>query len=151
MTARRARTPAPSASLRAGSQPPGRRRYEIDASVVTDRAADSVAAGISFCRALFLAGSAPVGFHGGGCDFGGAGASDSRAGFGACAQERVAGDFRALCLYAQSALSGIVADRAGILRGGAELVGSSFARRNVSCYLCSRDRRRGGFFAADFS
>jgi hypothetical protein len=41
-----------------------------------------------FCRALFLAGAAYLAIHGAGSDGDCARACDSRAGFGACAQER---------------------------------------------------------------
>src|ERR1022692_3458117 len=82
--------------------------------MVKGRAAHSGAIRICFRRALFLAGPAHMAIHGAGSDRGPARAPDSRAGFGACAQERVARDFWPLWVYAQSALFGIAADGAGI-------------------------------------
>src|SRR5579862_7973746 len=91
--------------------------------MVASGAADSGAARILVCSAVFLAGAAQLAMARVRLSPNRAGVADSCAGFRSCTQERGAGGIRAVCVYAKSVISGFAAVGNRIRPRGAELVG----------------------------
>src|SRR5579871_1098901 len=113
--------------------------------MVTGCAANSRAAWIRTCDSLFLAGETDLAVpriwgHGNHSR-----PRSPRARFGARKKERIAGRLRPLCLHAESALPGVVADRHRLRDRITQLVDWSRADCDVLRDLSAGHPRRGSF------
>src|SRR3984957_20144629 len=108
-----------------------------------DRTAHPRAVGIRVCRRVSLAGTADLEDDAVEPVAGSAGVVAASVCSGLCAQKRRAYFYRALCVHAESTVSGVDDDRLRICCGGGELGDSDCVGGSVCCDLCSYNLERG--------